>query len=346
MMSNILFVLTLSTFFAALFVWGFRRLPGESWQFIAAVPLVRRGDDSWRAVNLTFYGFFNASACLFSCAVVIFLMTSIGAPFASTLLIVAILLSICYPASKIVARLVEKKKHTFTIGGASFVGFLILPWLVQISNLFNVPVPLVPMLAAVAIAYAFGEALGRMACISFGCCYGKLIWHAPALVQKIFGGLCFVFRGETKKVAYESGLSGMPLVPIQAVTAVVSATSAIIGVWFFLNAQWSAAVLVPIGTTQVWRVLSETLRADYRGEGRISAYQIMAMIGLIYSIAILLFIEPGINVNPDVVVGLRVLVTAKAIVILEAIWLAVFLYLGRSSVTFAELSFHVVRERI
>jgi hypothetical protein len=29
--------------------------------------------------------------------------------------------------------------------------------------------------------------------------------------------------------------------------------------------------------TQVWRFLSEFLRADYRGSGRISAYQVMAL---------------------------------------------------------------------
>jgi hypothetical protein len=35
--------------------------------------------------------------------------------------------------------------------------------------------PIVPALAAVMIAYTFGEALGRLACISFGCCYGVSI---------------------------------------------------------------------------------------------------------------------------------------------------------------------------
>jgi len=349
-MTNFLFIIALTAFFATLFQWAFRRLPGESWQFIAAVPSKRKDSDSWRAVNLTYYGFFNAFACVFSCAMVFLLMASIGAPFVSTFLIVILLIMICYPAARVVARLVEGKKHTLTIGGASFVGFLILPWLVLLLNEIggNIigQVPTVQFLAAVAIAYAFGEAFGRMACISFGCCYGKLIWHSPILVQKFLRGACFVFRGETKKVAYESGMSGMPLVPIQAVTAIVSTAAGLLGVWFFLNQQWGTAVIVPVAATQVWRVLSETLRADYRGDGRISVYQIMALLAVVYSIGVLLLLDPLVSSAPDITAGLRFLFTAKAIVILQTIWVSVFLFLGRSSVTSSDLSFHVVRDRI
>ncbi|HEY6806380.1 MAG TPA: prolipoprotein diacylglyceryl transferase family protein [Pyrinomonadaceae bacterium] len=349
-MAKLALVLAVAAFFASLFSWGFRRLPGESWQFIAAVPQVRKKGEGWRAVNLTFYGFFNASACIFSCGVVLFLMGSLGVPFVVTLTVLMILLAICYPASRLVASIVEKKKHTYTIGGASFVGFLILPWLIQLFNLLVgpgvAPIPLAPMLGAVAIGYAFGEAFGRMACISFGCCYGKLISQTPRAAQRIFGRFCFVFSGETKKVAYESGLTGMPLVPIQAVTAVVSATAGLIGLWCFLNAQWTAAVLIPTGATQLWRAFSETLRADYRGGGRISTYQIMALVAFVYSVAVLLIVESAATTTPDLTAGLRGLMTAKAIVVLEALWLAVFMYLGRSSVTSSDLSFHVVKERV
>jgi hypothetical protein len=287
---------------------------------------------------------------MFSCVIAVFLVGTIGAAFEITMLNLALLLAICYPASSIVARLVEGKQHTFTIGGASFVGFLLLPWLIQLTNFllqpFVAPIPVVPMLAAVAIGYAFGEGLGRMACISFGCCYGKLIEHTPIIVQRIFSNFCFVFRGETKKVAYEGGLNGMRLVPIQAVTAVVSVVAALIGTWCFLNANWTAAVLVPTITTQIWRAVSETLRADYRGGGRISAYQIMAVLAVVYTLIILVVLDSEIGVSSDVRLGLQGLITTKAIVVFEAIWLAVFLYLGRSSVTSSNLSFHVLRERV
>src|SRR5262245_3271087 len=170
-MSNILFVLALATFFSILFSWGFRKLPRDDWQFMAAVPLHRVGHGNWRGLNLTYYGFFNASACVFSCAMVMLLLGSIDVPLLASLSVVITLLLVCIPAAKIIARLVEGKRYTFTVAGASFVGFVILPLLVPtfnsvVGSRFGVRVPFVQMLAAIAIAYAFGEALGRLACIS------------------------------------------------------------------------------------------------------------------------------------------------------------------------------------
>jgi len=350
-MSSILFVVALATFFAVLFSWGFRKLPRDDWQFMATVPMQRLSQGSWRGINLTYYGFFNASACVFSCAIVILLMGSIAVPLSASLGVVVALLLICIPAAKIVARVVEGKRHTFTVGGASFVGFLVLPLLVPafnsfVGHRFGVRVPFVQMLAAIAIAYAFGEALGRLACISFGCCYGKLIWHVPAVIQRTLGNACFVFRAHTKKAAYESELSGQPLVPIQAVTAIVSALAGLGGVLLFLSSQWTAALLVPVVVTQLWRALSEILRADYRGGGRISAYQIMALASLGCALAVLAFAVPTEIGAPNLISGLQTLTTTTSILILEGLWVAVFLYLGRSSVTTARMSFHVVRDRI
>src|SRR5215813_2032332 len=350
-MTNALFVLALATFFSIVFSWGFRKLPRDDWQFMATVPMQRLSQGSWRGLNLTYYGFFNASACVFSCAMVILLMGSIDVPLLATLGVVITLLLVCIPAAKIVARLVEGKRHTFTVAGASFIGFTILPLLVPMFNnivgsRFGVRVPFVQMLAAIAIAYAFGEALGRLACISFGCCYGKLIWHVPAVIQRTFGNACFIFWGDTKKAAYESELSGQPLVPIQAVTAVISTFAGLVGVLLFLSSQWVAALLVPVIVTQVWRALSETLRADYRGGGRISAYQLMALGSLAYALVVLTFVVPTESVAPNLVNGLQSLTSTAAILILEGLWVAVFLYLGRSSVTMARMSFHVVRERV
>src|SRR5215510_9953169 len=226
-MANFVLLATLIAFFSVLFFWAFRNLPAEHWQIIAAVPFQRRDDGSWNGVNFTYYGFFNASACVFSCAMIITLMSAVGVPVMGILLITFLLLLICVPAAKIVARIVERKSSTFTIGGASFVGIVLLPWIIQAFNsfaaeLFGFTIPATQMLAAVAIAYAFGEAFGRLACISFGCCYGKLLWQAPIPLQKMLRRFCFTFSGETKKVAYEANLIGRPLVPIQAVTAVMS----------------------------------------------------------------------------------------------------------------------------
>ena len=60
--------------------------------------------------------------------------------------------------------------NTFTVGGASFVGIILAPLIVWMFNVtLDKSIPIVPFLAAVSIAYALGEGVGRLACISFGC---------------------------------------------------------------------------------------------------------------------------------------------------------------------------------
>ena len=350
-MTNFIFLMVLIGLFSTVFYWAFRNLPAEHWQIIAAVPFKRCEDGTWNGVNLTYYGFFNASACVFSCATVITLMGSIEVPVIITLSITSLLLLVCLPAAKIVARIVERKSSTFTIGGASFVGIVLLPWIIQTFNRFaserfSSTVPVTQMLAAVAIAYAFGEAFGRLACISFGCCYGKLLWQAPALIQTLLGRFCFTFSGETKKVAYEAGLLERPLIPIQALTAIISTVAGLSGVFFFLRADWSIALALPITLTQLWRIFSEMLRADYRGGSRVSAYQLMAIGALVYSLGWIAFTDSTPAISPKILTGLHALMNTPVLLFLETLWLAIFLYMGRSSVTAARLSFHVVREKV
>jgi len=88
------------------------------------------------------------------------------------------------------------------------------------------------------------------------------------------------------------------------------------------------------------------LRADYRGGGRISVYQLMAIAALVYSLAWAAFLHATPSARPNVLLGLRNLFNTPVILFLEILWLAIFLYMGRSSVTAATLSFHVVREKI
>jgi hypothetical protein len=51
------------------------------------------------------------------------------------------------------------------------------------------------------IAYAFGEGLGRLACISFGCCYGVALPEAHPLLRHMFDRWHFVFSGSMKKIS-------------------------------------------------------------------------------------------------------------------------------------------------
>jgi hypothetical protein len=129
---------------------------------------------------------------VFGVGLLIFLLGSLHVPTIVTLTLILAVLLVCLPAAKWVARLVEGKSCTFTIAGAFFVGIFVTPAVLHVFNLMLPgmglrPVPIVPALAAVIIGYAFGEALGRLACISFGCCYGVSLSAAHPILQKVLG---------------------------------------------------------------------------------------------------------------------------------------------------------------
>jgi hypothetical protein len=250
-----------------------------------------------------------------------------------------------------VARIVENKTDTFTVGGAVFVGILITPFVISLVNRFGgdrlgFHIPIMSAYAAIAIAYAFGEGLGRMACISFGCCYGKQLETSSELLKRVFKGRGFVFFGSTKKIAYAGGLEATEVIPIQAITAVFYSTCGLISAVMFLTSHYNGAFLLATITTQGWRSFSETLRADYRGENKISAYQIMGVAGVVYAMAAAYVLVPDPIGVPDLSAGLKSLWSPALILFLQAIWILIFYYTGRSTVTGATLSFHVHRDRI
>jgi prolipoprotein diacylglyceryltransferase len=253
-------------------------------------------------------------------------------------------------SAKLVARVVEKKAHTLTIGGASFVGILGAPavvWAVDIVFARGVNhVPMIPVLASISIAYGLGEGLGRLACISFGCCYGKPVSQCSPWIRRIMGRHPFVFSGKTKKVAYEGGLDGTEVIPIQALTAISLIVISLAGVLLYLKGCYTLAFILVMVSTQAWRVVSELLRADYRGGGKISAYQIMSVAAIAYVFAIV-----GVSASEplpavDLSTGLTSLWDPFVIVFLQGLGVLGFLLSGRSSVTASTMSFHVVKERI
>jgi hypothetical protein len=349
-MSGQLLLAFLIGFFTILFTWAFRILPSEGWQILATIPS-RKEDGVWRGVNLTYYGFFNATACVFSATVLLLLATSIKVPVSIALLLVGLVLLVCVPASRVMAGLIEGKRYTFTVAGASLIGFLVLPLAIYANNnLLAVKtgnaVALTPFLAAAAIALAFGESLGRLACISFGCCYGRSLEECHWSLRRLFRKHHFVFAGETKKVSYEADLAGLPVIPIQAVTAVVSALAGLAGVWLFLDGHWTGALLAAVIGTQGWRVLSEFLRADFRGGGLLSGYQLMALSALCFTLLVVPILPESPTLRPDLSLGVSALQDLRLVLSLETTWLLIFLYFGRSMVTSARLSFHVERKRV
>jgi hypothetical protein len=91
---------------------------------------------------------------------------------------------------------------------------------------------------------------------------------------------------------------------------------------------------------------SETLRADYRGAGRVSAYRIMGLIGVLYAVGLSLFIAPELTAHVGLATALGSLWRPELILFLQAVWVAIFIYTGRSTVTGATIRLHLHTDRI
>ncbi|HQP31427.1 MAG TPA: prolipoprotein diacylglyceryl transferase [Deltaproteobacteria bacterium] len=348
-MENILFLAAMVLAIAVVYGWGFTRLPGERWQIMASVPRLKAGSH-WEALNITWYGCIVACACAAGAGLTIVLLGSVGIPLGFTTIFCLAVLAVCLPGSRLIARIVEGKRHTATVGGAMFLGLLMAPLLLWVSGRIlparmGTQVPAIVILACMAVTYTLGEGIGRLACISFGCCYGKPVANLPAWLRTVFEPLGVTFRGPTKKIAYAHGLDGVKVVPIQAVTAVIHAVAALAGVWLFLEGAYGAAFLSALVVTQVWRVASEFLRADFRGSLSLSAYQVMAALAVVIAIVVVSLYNAPFRV-PHIVDGLSMLWHPLALLFLQGLWLAVFYSSGRSSVTGARVSLHVIHERI
>ena len=349
-MDQFVFLSTLSILILITILWGFKTLPKEKWQIMAVLPKEKSLHGKWAGLNLTYYGLLSANAYTF--AVIMFFILGASAKIPVSLLCVLILaiLALCMPASKIVARIVEKKTGTLTVGGAVFVGILISPWLVHLMNLtlgriYDVNISITVFLAAVSVSYAYGEGLGRLACISFGCCYGKPVHQCSPFVRQLFSGFNLVFSGKTKKIVYASGLEGEKVIPVQVMTAGLYSVTALFGTWLFLNGYYAAALLESLIVTQAWRFVSEFFRADFRGSLSITPYQIMALGGIAYSLGVV-FLFPASVDSPNLQMGLNALWNPWMIFLIELIWVAAFFHTGRSVVTGAEISFHVNENKI
>ena len=254
-------IVSLAVFF--LFRWAFAILPREQWQIMAVLPRHRADSNRWHGLNLTYYGFITASAVTLAVGNALFLLGTIQIPLGVSLLFVLSLMSLAVPASKIIAKVVEKKAFTFTIGGASFTGLVMAPVMaVAINGMHHQPdmLPVLPALSALMISFALGEGIGRLACISYGCCYGKPLSACSPIMQALFKTLHFRFTGAIKKIAYAGNLESVPVVPIQAITAVISTTGYLIGMGLFLTGRFAAGLFAALLITQGWRASRKSAR--------------------------------------------------------------------------------------
>lgn len=233
-----------------------------------------------------------------------------------------------------------------------FSGILVSPPLVYLINRVFEPVmanPLPPLilLSAVSIAYAFGEGLGRLACISFGCCYGKPLDQCPPVIQTLFSRFYMIFTGPLKKITYASGYEGQKVVPIQMVTAALYTGTGLAGTVLFLNGWYRTAFLITLAVTQIWRFVSEFLRADFRGGLRITAYQIMALVTLGFAGALALGLPVDTRLTlPRLHEAVATLWTPWMILFVQGVWAAAFLHTGKSVVTGSRIFFHVEKTHI
>ncbi|MBL0699733.1 MAG: prolipoprotein diacylglyceryl transferase [Desulfosarcina sp.] len=355
-MADFVFIFCLAGLLILLFCWSFKFLPQERWQIFGTIPRNKRLDGTWNGVNFTYYGLLTANACILATMLLFLLLASAGMRTSIIFFVTAMVFSICVPASRLIARWVEDKPFTSSVGGAFFVGLLLIPFLLLLiqslvepylmKSWSGVQLPVMTVLAAIGIAYAFGEGIGRLACISFGCCYGKPVTELTPFWQKFMKRFCFIYYGSTKKISYADGLDGKRIVPVPAFTVLICCLTGLTGIALFLNDRQPEAFLLTVWITQIWRVVSEFLRADYRGNGKITKYQIMAAIGAIYAVGLTFIFRDAVATNCDIILGLTALWNPAIILLFQVLWLAIFFYSGKSKVTEAILSFHVIKKHI
>ena len=349
-MYNYLFVTSPAMLLAAAYIWGFKALPEERWQIICTIPLRKTVAGSWQGLNLTYYGFFNAVALCAAVALVFVLTGAAGVDVGVLSVVLVLLLGWCLPVSRLIARWVEKKRHAFSVGAASFLGIVVGPWLVLLMEqvarrAWGITFSSMAAFSALMIGYALGEGIGRLACISFGCCYGRPMDGMPQLIRRYFSWAAFTYKGCTKKIAYAHRLEGKKIFAVQGVTAVLYSISALAGMLFFLQGDYAWAYFVCLLITQGWRFISEFFRSDYRGDRKISVYQIMSLLTIPYGL-LLPFVFPAAGQAPDILNGLKVLWNPAVILFLQIIGLIMFLRTGRSQVTGAGITFHVKEDQI
>jgi hypothetical protein len=196
--------------------------------------------------------------------------------------------------------------------------------------------------------HGFGRQLVEtdIACISFGCCYGKPVVNAHPLFRRLFSHWNITFHGHTKKIAYASGLQEVPVIPVQALTAVLYVVTGLVAVLLFLKSHYLLTFILTMLTTQVWRVVSEALRADYRGDGKLSAYQIMSIVATVYALIIGFWLADVPVLEASIMDGLGVLWDPGMLLFLQLLWIVSFIYTGKSSVTGWNLEIHLCHDKI
>ncbi len=348
-MTNAMFIILLAAAGGAVILWGSARLPRADRQILACIPLRQRSENLWAGMNITYYGLILATAQCAAVTLFCILMGSLGHPLRAIVLPAAAVIAICAPSARLIARLVERKGNTLTVGGATFAGFIAAPLIVSGINAAGLAfLPVMPTLAALAGSYAVGEGMGRLGCISFGCCYGKPLDRCHPCLVTLFSPFATRFSGRLKKAAYEGHLDGAPLIPVQTLTSVICFAAGLMSAYLFLQGRFGASFLVAVLVTQAWRFVSEFLRLDHRGAGKVSVYQFMSLAMAISSFFLVIAFgkAPVPPPVPALSKGFAAVSNASYLIFIETLWVMMFLFLGRSTVTASALFFYVRRDKV
>ncbi len=331
-------------------LWGFKTFPRDR-QFLAAFPEKKIESEEWTGVNLTYYGFLVATGLIVAVFVNFMLLGGLGIPLFASLVLSGSVLCLSVPAAKGMAVLIEGKENTFTTCGAFFVGLIFTPSLVLfLREVFfpegKVGWEIVPILAAFTISYCIGEGLGRLGCISFGCCYGKPLETSSPKLKKMFKNFYFIFSGESKKISYAHGWEGKPVIPVQALSSLICILGGLIGLFLFVKSYFQAALFISIMSSQGWRIVAEFLRSDFRGEGNSKAYLWLSFVAIIYSLIIMSVASGFKSPSIDLFAGLKTLWRPDVILFLQLLWIGILVYMGKSRVTGSIISFYVHSDKI
>lgn len=351
--SNIVFILLLSTLLIFFMQLVFRIFPKEKYQFIAAIPKKKEGS-LWKSINYTFYGFITATSIVFALSIFYVLMLLQNYEIFMIAFVVFPVMIIAFLSVKFLTTLIEGKKHVFSVGAALFVSFISAPFIVYVVNkfpgtYFNSKIDFIYFMAAASVAFLFGEGTGRMACVSFGCCYGKPVKNLSSFWQWLFKNVNFVFEGKTKKISYTSGYDGIEVVPVQAITSVFCSAAGVAGLAMILNGYVQQAFLFSSVFVFFWRFISEFLRADYRGGTKISAYQIFSIIAIVYICLITFFGSQYFQMSfpkYNIVDAFEKFWTANTLLLFQFIWIFSFVFFGRSTVTESTIEFSIKKDCI
>lgn len=351
---NNIFIIILSFVLIFFMQIVFRKFTQEKYQFIAAVPIKKNGN-VWKGINFTFYGFITASSIVLGISIFYLLMLMQSYPGIMIILVVAPILIVGILSAKFLAILIEKKKSVFSVGAAVFVSFLISPFVVYFVNnylgsMLGIEIDFMYFMSAVSVSFLFGEGIGRLACISYGCCYGKPVGSLSPIWKRVFKKINFVFYGKTKKIAYASNYDEIPVVPIQAITSIVCNTIGVLGLYLLMNGYVFLSFLISSIWVFLWRFLSEFMRSDYRGGVKqVSLYQVFSLVSIVYAILIALISNHFFVINfksYDLIVVLEKFWSANTLVILQLVWFFCFVYFGKSNMTTSKIEFAVKEELI